>query len=105
MYQLSLQLKLEWIDNLNFTPSDINLYCFADTTSPPPSLVTNFTAVSVTIHGINDIEVGLEWTPPANANGILQKYMICIHTTTVVPEVEQAQSCDEVLTVRIKFCL
>ena len=57
--------------------------CTLPKQSPAPSPVPSVNVLSVEFENSNVMEVMLNWTIPAESNGALDKYQICVNTSEV----------------------
>ena len=74
-----LQMFIDWNeDNLHYIPNPKLYDCLLSARSPAPSSVRNLTIVGHSLVGNQQISLTLHWLPPAQPNGDLIDYNVCI---------------------------
>lgn len=58
--------------------------CRTNTTSPGPTQVQNMEVEEFEKMGLSMLRVRMTWSPPRQANGILQLYKVCLSTLPLV---------------------
>ena len=98
-----LQLEINWnIGALFFPPPPYIYNCTLDALSPRPSEVVNFTLLSYEVQS-RGVRIVASWEPPAEVNGILRSYTMCVTPTPLQGHEEGHSNCRENIQVSTQY--
>lgn len=66
------------MDQIFFVPDDWTISCEMDATSPAPTVVNDVVVNSFEFSSTSELKLTASWSQPAQVNGLLQNYSLCI---------------------------
>lgn len=100
----SIQLTIDWDEEQMIITPPLHQYnCNFSAKSPAPSAVQNVTVESFEALGHAAISVEVSWDPPADANGVLDTFHVCLGLMPLENSTEQAVSCRHGVNVTVRW--